>query len=254
MPEPMVFTRLHLPRLSAATAGVLLQRLSSSLVVAELWMATLERAREKAPMKRPGMVFVDEVQNYLHLPTPIDDVLATSRSYGVAWHLAHQYRKQLPEKLRSALDVNARSKICFALDPDDARDLAKLAPQLAPDDFQTLAQHHIYARLVAGGTPTGWCSALALPPVPENGAGDVLHEASRRRYGAEPTTITATETVTPERMSSTSSHQKSTTSRSASAPSSSPRCGRASKKPSPTKLGLNSSSANSSKRSSASWP
>ena len=72
-------------------------------------------------MKRPGMVFIDEVQNYLHLPTPIDDVLATSRSYGVAWHLAHQYRKQLPDKLRSALDVNARSKICFALDPDDAR-------------------------------------------------------------------------------------------------------------------------------------
>ena len=194
--------------LNDALLGTGASRLLGSLVVAELWMATLERAREKEPMKRPGMVFIDEVQNYLHLPTPIDDVLATSRSYGVAWHLAHQYRKQLPDKLRSALDVNARSKICFALDPDDARDLAKLAPQLTPEDFQALDKHHVYARLIAGGTPAGRCSALALPPVPETGAGDALRGASRRRYGAEPPVVAPAKSATPRPATSASSHQK----------------------------------------------
>lgn len=193
--------------LNDALLGTGASRLLGSLVVAELWMATLERAREKEPMKRPGMVFIDEVQNYLHLPTPIDDVLATSRSYGVAWHLAHQYRKQLPDKLRSALDVNARSKVCFALDPDDARDLSKLAPQLTPDDFQALGRHHIYSRLVAGGGPVEWCSALALPPLAETGAGEGIRDASRRRYGAEPPVTLAAEVPTPPTQSA-GSHQK----------------------------------------------
>lgn len=194
--------------LNDALLGTGASRLLGSLVVAELWMATLERAREKEPMKRPGMVFIDEVQNYLHLPTPIDDVLATSRSYGVAWHLAHQYRKQLPDKLRSALDVNARSKVCFALDPDDARDLAKLAPQLTPDDFQALGRHHIYTRLVAGGGPVEWCSALALAPLAETGAGKAIREASRRHYGAEPPAAATAEALTQRSAKSSSSHQK----------------------------------------------
>jgi energy-coupling factor transporter ATP-binding protein EcfA2 len=193
--------------LNDALLGTGASRLLGSLVVAELWMATLERAREKEPMKRPGMVFIDEVQNYLHLPTPIDDVLATSRSYGVAWHLAHQYRKQLPDKLRAALDVNARSKVCFALDPDDARDLSKLAPQLTADDFQTLDKHHIYTRLVAGGTPVGWCSALALPPAASTGSGARLRKESRRRYGSEPPEPSTPSAESPP-VGSAGSHQK----------------------------------------------
>ncbi|GAA2021737.1 type IV secretory system conjugative DNA transfer family protein [Agromyces tropicus] len=176
--------KIVLVPLNDGLLGTGASRLLGSLIVAELWMATLERAREKAPMKHPGMVFIDEVQNYLHLPTPISDVLATSRSYGVALHLAHQYRDQLPPGLRSALDVNARSKICFALQPDDARDLARQAPQLAADDFQTLPRYEIYAHLLAGGTPAGWCSARTLPPAPIVGAGALIRETSREHYGA----------------------------------------------------------------------
>lgn len=197
--------------LNDALLGTGASRLLGSLVVAELWMATLERAKEKEPMKRPGMVFIDEVQNYLHLPTPIDDVLATSRSYGVAWHLAHQYRDQLPAGLRAALDVNARSKICFALLPDDARDLAKQAPQLTVEDFQTLPKHHVYMHLLAGGIPAGWCSALTLPPALSIGAGAAIRAASRELYGALPPVHDAS-TVVPEdvEVPSTSrrSHQK----------------------------------------------
>lgn len=185
--------------LNDALIGTGASRLLGSLIVAELWMATLERAGEKDPMKRPGMVFVDEVQNYLSLPTPIPDVLATSRSYGVAWHLAHQYRDQLPAPLRAALDVNARSKVCFGLEPDDARDYARMAPQLTAEDFQALPKHHVYARLLGGGTPTDWCSARTLPPAPITGSEQFLRDESRRRYGAlppaEPTTSTTESTA-----------------------------------------------------------
>lgn len=157
-----------------------------SLVLAELWTATLKRASEKEPWNRPGMIFVDEVQNYLHLPTDIGDAMATSRSYGVAWHVAHQFRAQLPTGMREGFDTNARAKFVFALGPKDAADLAKHAPDLTADDFQRLGKYEIYARVVAGGAPTEWFSAKTLPPAPVVGAADNIREASRTMYGSQP--------------------------------------------------------------------
>lgn len=203
--------RTVLVPLNDALLGTGAATLLGSLIVAELWMATLERANEADPTKRPGMVFVDEVQRYLNLPTPIADVLATSRSYGVAWHLAHQYRAQLPPGLRSALDTNARSKICFALASDDARDMAKQSPQLAADDFQALPRFEIYAHLIAGGTPAGWCSARTLPPASATGARDRILTESRTRYGARPTDPSLTTTMPRNASGGTrarASHQK----------------------------------------------
>ncbi|MGE4429097.1 MAG: type IV secretory system conjugative DNA transfer family protein [Solirubrobacteraceae bacterium] len=171
--------------LNDALLGPGAAKLLGSLIVAELYLATLERAAEKDPTKRPGMVFVDEVQNYLHLPTSIDDALAVSRSYGVAWHLAHQHRGQLPPAMRAGLDANARTKLCFALPAADARDLAKQAPQLSAEDFQGLGQYEIYAHLMAGGRPAGWCSARTLPPLETTGIAEQIRKNSRRLYGQQ---------------------------------------------------------------------
>ena len=154
-----------------------------SLVLAELWTATLKRASEHEPWKRPAMIIVDEVQNYLHLPTDIGDAMATSRSYGVAWHVAHQFRGQLPPGMREGFDTNARAKFVFALGPKDAADLAKHAPDLTADDFQRLGKYEIYGRVVANGAPTAWFSARTLPPSPVLGEADHIREASRTQYG-----------------------------------------------------------------------
>ncbi len=173
--------------LNEALIGSGAATLLGSLIVAELFMATQERASEKHPAKRPGMVFIDEVQNYLHLPTPLDAALAMFRSYGVGLHLAHQYRKQLSPTMRAAFDSNARSKVCFALEEDDARDMARQAPALSAEDFQTLPVYEIYTRLIAGSIPAGWCSARALPPAPMVGAATQIRAASRAQYGRAPT-------------------------------------------------------------------
>lgn len=194
--------------LNDALLGAGASKLLGSLIVAELFLATTERAGEREPMKRPGMVFIDEVQNYLHLPTPIGDAMSVFRSYGVGLHVAHQYRDQLPVAMRSGFDANARSKLCFALEPDDARDIAKQAPALTAADFQALSKHHIYARLVAGGMPTDWCSGLVLPPAPETGTGDRLREESRRLFGALPPPAPPTHSAPVTARGRSSSHQK----------------------------------------------
>ncbi|MBT9605762.1 hypothetical protein [Microbacterium sp.] len=182
-------------------------KLLGSLIVAELFLAATERASERDPMKHPGMIFIDEVQEYLHLPTPVENAMSIFRSYGVGLHAAHQFRDQLPPRMRAGLDANGRTKIAFALEPADAGDMAKLAPMLRAEDFQALPKHNIYTRIMAGGTTTEWCSALVLPPLPETGTGDAIRQESRRRYGALPIAETAVSEAPPSKPVGTS-HQK----------------------------------------------
>ncbi|WRS29532.1 hypothetical protein U6G28_08370 [Actinomycetaceae bacterium MB13-C1-2] len=171
--------------LNDALIGPGASQLLGGLVVAEAWLATQERAAEENPRSRPGFVFIDEVQRYLHLPTSIEYALATSRSHGVGWHLAFQGRGQVPTKLADAIQLNARNLITFAASPNDARELAKTTTKLKPDDFQSLALRHIYANLVVNGAPAGWFSAKTNPPVPDAGHAAEIRTAYRERFAGD---------------------------------------------------------------------
>jgi hypothetical protein len=179
--------------LNEALIGPITAQLLGSLIVAETWSATLERAGEDGPASRPASVVIDEVQQYLHLPVSIDDALSRSRSYGVGWHLAHQHRAQLPPSTRAAVDTNAKSKIVFQpLDPDDASAMAKQAPDLQAVDFLSLGQYQAYVNLTAGGTPSGWALVRTLPPPEPTGLGQQIRTRSRERYASPIPTQRAT--------------------------------------------------------------
>lgn len=169
--------------LNEALIGPITAQLLGSLIVAETWSATMERASEADPSSRPATVVIDEVQQYLHLPVSIDDALSRSRSNGVGWHLAHQHRAQLPASTRAAIDTNAKSKIIFQLlDPDDAYAVAKQVPNLQAVDFLSLGQYQAYANLTAGGAPSGWALIRTLPPPEPTGLGEEIRTRSYDRY------------------------------------------------------------------------
>jgi len=154
--------------------------LIGSLVIAEIWQATQERANEPGASRRPALVVIDEAPRFLHLPVSLADALAVSRSLGVGWFLAAQFREQFPPALRAAVDSNARSKIVFAPEYDDARDTARLAPELVPEDFMALPRYHAYANLVADGAPSGWALAKTLPPSPATNNPAAIRAALRQ--------------------------------------------------------------------------
>src|SRR3546814_9273176 len=83
--------------------------------------------------------------------------------------------------MRQDFDVNARSKIAFALHDADARDLARQTSVLTAEDFQGLGRFEIYASLIAGGSPTSWCSARTLIPAPRIGKAKQIRRMSRAR-------------------------------------------------------------------------
>lgn len=160
--------------------------LLGSLVIAELWQATQERAAEKDPRKHPGMVYVDEAHRFLNLPVSIASALNQSRSLGVGWHLATQYPTQFPTEVREAVSTNARNKIVFAQEPDDAKYFARKARQLTEDDFVELPKYHAYVNLVANGSPSGWASVATLPARAAISDSATVLAASVRNYQPAP--------------------------------------------------------------------
>jgi hypothetical protein len=130
-------------------------------------------------------VFIDEVQDYLSLPTDLADALSQTRGLGVGLVLAHQYRAQLPANLRAGIDANARNKIIFGLNATDAKDTAAMAAdeKLEALDFKLLPRFAVYANLQHHGKSTGWMSGSTLPAPPVITAAVEVKARSQTRYG-----------------------------------------------------------------------
>ncbi|QWF22230.1 hypothetical protein KM427_00305 [Nocardioides sp. LMS-CY] len=156
--------RIVLVPLNEALIGSGTAEMIGSLIVADLWQAVQERASERKPESRPGFVYVDEAPRFLHLPASMADALAVSRSMGVGWWLAAQFAGQFPRELRSAIDMNARTKLVFGTEYDDAAHFARGSKDLIAQDFLSLGKYQAYANLVAAGRPQGWALVRTLPP------------------------------------------------------------------------------------------
>ena len=182
-----VFTRrrIVLVSLNKGVLGAESARLLGSLLVGQLWPLILARAAVEPSRRHVVSVFIDEVQDYLSLPGSLADALAQARSLGAAFHLAHQYRGQLPPALKAGIDANARNKIIFSLSAADAAELARQAIGLEAADFQLLPRFGVYARTMHHGRENPWCQATTLPPTPPTQDALALRAASQARYGQD---------------------------------------------------------------------
>ena len=188
-----VFTRrrIVLVSLNKGVLGAESARLLGSLLVGQLWPLILARAAVEPSRRHVVSVFIDEVQDYLSLPGSLADALAQARSLGAAFHLAHQYRGQLPAALKAGIDANARNKIIFSLSAADAAELARQAIGLEAADFQLLPRFGVYARTMHHGRENPWCQATTLPPTPPTQDALALRAASQARYGQDAAQIEA---------------------------------------------------------------
>lgn len=161
--------------------------LMGALVVAELWHATLARAGMPPEQRRPVMAYIDEWQRFVHLPTPMGEVLAEARGLGLGMVLAHQtVVGQLPEDVRHAVLANARSRVVFQLPSEDARLVAKeLGDIFTADDLQGLGAFEVVCQLFAAGSSQPPATARTRPLPEVSSDPDEIRRASRKRYGVD---------------------------------------------------------------------
>jgi TraM recognition site of TraD and TraG len=181
-----VFTKRKIVLVSLAKGliGPEAAALLGSLFIAELWQAILGRAHVSPAKRHVVTVFLDEFQDYVHLPTDMSDALAQARGLGIGLTLAHQHLAQLPAALRASVLANARSRICFQLAGDDAQTMARLSDgQLEPKDFQRLRRFEAYAQLMASGETINYASFRTLPLPDKTVDSTRVRSLSRQRYG-----------------------------------------------------------------------
>jgi len=170
-------------RLPKGVIGEDTTRLVGSLLLASLWQAATRRAELPESRRLDAAVYVDECQNFLHLPGSLDDVLAEARGYRLALTLAHQHLGQLPREMSDTVAANARNKVFFTVSPDDARVLARhVGPYLTAEDLAHLDRYQAACRLVVDGRDThGFTIATEPPPPITNDHTASLRAAARAR-------------------------------------------------------------------------
>lgn len=181
--------RLLLCSLPKGTLGEDTSRLLGSIIVARVWQAALARAALAPEQRRDAALYVDEVHNYLNLPTPVDDVLAEARGYRLSLALAHQHLAQLPRDLREGISANARTKVYFQLSADDANALQRdVQPDLARHDLAHLPRYTTAVRLCHDGETTRAFTVTTepLPPVADGDRAEQVRRHVRDRLGDQP--------------------------------------------------------------------
>ncbi|MFE5566602.1 type IV secretory system conjugative DNA transfer family protein [Amycolatopsis japonica] len=189
-----------LVRIPKGSLGEETTRLVGSLVVARTWQATTARARVPQRLRPDAHTVIDECHNFLHLPYPMEDMLAESRAFRNGFILAHQHLGQLSRELKEGLSTNARNKIIYSASPEDARELARhTTPRLSEHDLSHLGVYHAAARLVVHGEETEPFTMTTKPlPAPIPGRAREIRavlRAQRRAHNtssAAPAATTAT--------------------------------------------------------------
>ena len=174
---------LLLARLPKGVLGEDTSRLLGSILVARVWQAALARARHGQSDRADATLYLDECQNYLHLPGSVEDLLAEARGYRLGFVLAHQHLGQLPRDLRAAVSANARNKVIFNVSPEDAAALERhVAPELSAHDLASLDAFQAAARLVVAGAEVPAFTLRTRPAASAvaGRAAAIRHEAQRR--------------------------------------------------------------------------
>lgn len=183
--------RILLVNLAVGALGPEASALLGALLVSQLWQTVLGRAAVAPERRHPVMVFLDEFQSYLALPTDLGDVLAQARGLGVGLTLAHQHLAQLPAPIKAATLANARSRVVFASQYDDAQVLVRDDVRLTPADVRGLGRYAVYVSLITAGQTTPYASGQTFPPPPALRNGDEIRQLSRHQWGVPASAVDA---------------------------------------------------------------
>jgi hypothetical protein len=179
--------KIFIVNLSKGQLGEGNANLLGGMIITKIYLAAMSRAdlTEGELKKLPNFyMYVDEFQSFAN--ESFADILSEARKYKLALVVAHQYIKQMDEKVADAVFGNVGTQIMFRVGAPDAEVLEKeYAPVFVAEDMVSLGMYQIYLKLMIDGVASHPFSAVSLPPIapPAKSIREEVLASSREVYG-----------------------------------------------------------------------
>lgn len=169
--------------LSKGRIGETSSYLLGMIIVAKILSAALSRVEIQEEQRKDFYLFIDEFQNFAF--KTVSSILSEARKYRLSMVLAHQYIKQLPEEIISAVFGNVGTIMSFRVGTEDAEILEKqFAPVFSKIDLLNIPNYNLYLKLLIDGYVSEAFNIKTLPPhLPNKELAQKVMELSMLKYG-----------------------------------------------------------------------
>jgi len=177
--------KILLANLTKGRIGETNANLLGMVLVGKLMMAAFSRVDTPEEQRNDFFLYLDEFQNFT--TESIATILSEARKYKLCLIIAHQYIKQIPEKIRDAVFGNVGSIIAMRVGAEDAEFLVKqFTPVFDQNDLINIDNFNAYVKMLVNNTTTRPFS-IATYPAPKGSTEyfEDLKKLSALKYGRE---------------------------------------------------------------------
>jgi Type IV secretion-system coupling protein DNA-binding domain len=178
--------KILLVNLSQGELGEDNSKLIGCLLVSQLQLAAMRRARLPREQRRPFYLYIDEFQNFTS--SAFEKILSEAGKYMLMLTVCHQYISQLDEQTKDALMGNVGTIIVLPVNEKDATQLRHSLGSYELPDILNLdaAKHEALCRPATKASDTFRFVTLSPPPQPEQSSAETIIEQTRTRYSRPP--------------------------------------------------------------------
>ena len=177
--------KILIANLSKGIIGETSAYLMGMLLITKILLAAFARITIPEEERKDFYLYVDEFQNFAF--KGVASILAEARKYRLSMVLAHQYIKQLPEEIASAIVGNVGTIISFRVGAQDAEFLERIfLPVFNKFDLVNIPNYNAYIKLLIHGYVSDAFNIKTLPPEPfSKELAEKIAELSMLKYGRD---------------------------------------------------------------------
>jgi len=177
--------KILIVNLSKGLIGETSAYLMGMLLITKILLGAFARITVPEEERKDFYLYIDEFQNFAF--KGVASILAEARKYRLSMVLAHQYIKQLPEEIASAVVGNVGTIISFRIGAQDAEFLEKIfLPVFNRSDLVNIPNYQGYIKLLIHGYISDAFNIKTLAPEPSSKElAEKVAELSMLKYGKE---------------------------------------------------------------------
>ncbi len=175
--------KIVIVNLSKGKLGETSAYLLGMILITKFLLAAYSRADIPEEERKDFYLFIDEFQNFAF--KSVASILSEARKYRLSMILSHQYIKQLPEEISSAVLGNVGTIIALRIGTEDSEVLEKVfTPVFNKFDLVNIPNYNAYIKLLINGHPSDAFNIRIIPPIKSDfSRTEKIVQLSMTKYG-----------------------------------------------------------------------